>query len=93
VSKAADEPISLVPYDLAWPTKFDQERDLLNRAIGVWAVGGIHHVGSTAVPGLIAKPIIDTLIGVPSLESRGSALGHCSSHRERPRWGGIAPAV
>jgi GrpB-like predicted nucleotidyltransferase (UPF0157 family) len=41
----------------------------LDRAIGAWAVGGIHHVGSTAVPGLAAKPVIDILVGVADLPS------------------------
>ncbi len=36
--------------------------------IGGWIVGGVHHVGSTAVPGLEAKPIVDILAGVRSLE-------------------------
>lgn len=39
-------------------------------AIGEWIVGDVHHVGSTAVPGLAAKPIIDILVGVGDL--RGS---------------------
>jgi GrpB-like predicted nucleotidyltransferase (UPF0157 family) len=40
----------------------------LEDAIGDWVVGGIHHVGSTAVPGLEAKPIIDILVGVRDLD-------------------------
>jgi GrpB-like predicted nucleotidyltransferase (UPF0157 family)/ribosomal protein S18 acetylase RimI-like enzyme len=68
---ALDEPIQLVPYDPSWPHRFDQERDALDAALGAWATGGIHHVGSTAVPGLDAKPIIDILVGVDGLgESR-----------------------
>ena len=42
---------------------------MLDKEIGGWATGGIHHVGSTAVPGLEAKPIIDILVGVDSLEA------------------------
>ncbi len=37
-------------------------------AIGPWISGGIHHVGSTAVPGMEAKPIIDILVGVRDLD-------------------------
>ena len=48
--------------------RFEEERAALERSIGNWAVGGIHHVGSTAVPGLDAKPIIDILVGVDDLE-------------------------
>jgi GrpB-like predicted nucleotidyltransferase (UPF0157 family) len=43
------------------------ERDALAAAIGRWAPGGIHHVGSTAVPGPDAKPVIDILVGVRDL--------------------------
>jgi GrpB-like predicted nucleotidyltransferase (UPF0157 family)/ribosomal protein S18 acetylase RimI-like enzyme len=64
-----DEPIRLAPYDPSWPDRFDQERAALEGAIGTWATGGIHHVGSTAVPGLDAKPIIDILVGVESLSA------------------------
>ena len=39
----------------------------MEEAIGKWTPGGIHHVGSTAVPGLEAKPIIDILAGVSDL--------------------------
>ena len=65
----ADEPVEVVPYNAAWPASFREERELLEAAIGGWAVGGIHHVGSTAVPGLAAKPIIDILVGVEDLAS------------------------
>jgi len=63
-----DEPIRLAPYDPAWPLRFESERAALDGAIGEWVVGGIHHVGSTAVPGLEAKPIVDVLAGVHSLD-------------------------
>lgn len=66
---ALDEPIRLVPYDPSWPRRFEQERAALEEAIGAWAPGGIHHVGSTAVPGLDAKPIVDILVGVDSLDA------------------------
>jgi GrpB-like predicted nucleotidyltransferase (UPF0157 family)/ribosomal protein S18 acetylase RimI-like enzyme len=65
---AVDEPIRLAPYDSAWPGRFAEERAVLSEAIGAWATGGIHHVGSTAVPGLDAKPIVDILVGVDGLE-------------------------
>jgi GrpB-like predicted nucleotidyltransferase (UPF0157 family)/ribosomal protein S18 acetylase RimI-like enzyme len=65
----AEKPIEVVPYDPRWPERFGVERDALEEAIGKWATGGIHHVGSTAVPGLDAKPIIDIVVGVDSLEA------------------------
>lgn len=57
----------LSAYDPGWPARFEAERARLAAAIGEWAVGGIHHVGSTAVPGLDAKPVIDILVGVTDL--------------------------
>lgn len=63
-----DEPIRIVPYDPAWPERFEWERAALNDTIGEWVDGGVHHVGSTAVRGLPAKPVIDILVGVKSLE-------------------------
>lgn len=62
------EPVHVVPYDSAWPARYEQERALLEEAIAAWAPGGIHHIGSTAIPGLEAKPIIDILLGVESVE-------------------------
>lgn len=62
-----DEPIRISPYDAGWPASFEKERTALDAAIGAWASGGIHHVGSTAVPGLDAKPVIDILVGVEEL--------------------------
>lgn len=62
-----DEAIQLSPYDPSWPLRFEEEQTDLVDAIGEWIVGGIHHVGSTAVPGLAAKPIIDILAGVRDL--------------------------
>jgi len=65
----ADEPIRLTPSDPAWRGRFELERAAVGERIGEWIDGGIHHVGSTAVPGLEAKPIIDILAGVRDLES------------------------
>jgi GrpB-like predicted nucleotidyltransferase (UPF0157 family)/ketosteroid isomerase-like protein len=66
-----DEPVRIVPYDPSWPERFEEERAALADAIGDWVFGGIHHVGSTSVSGLEAKPVIDILVGVWDLtESR-----------------------
>ena len=54
-------------YDPAWPVMFEEERERLAAALGPVVVT-IEHVGSTAVPGLPAKPIIDLLVGVRDLE-------------------------
>jgi GrpB-like predicted nucleotidyltransferase (UPF0157 family) len=64
----ADELIRLAAPDPGWAARFELEREALEEAIGEWVHGGIHHVGSTAVPDLEAKPIIDILVGVRDLE-------------------------
>ena len=58
--------IVIYDYDPTWPMKFVEERQRLLKCAGP-AVVAIEHIGSTAVPGLAAKPIIDLLLGVRSL--------------------------
>jgi GrpB-like predicted nucleotidyltransferase (UPF0157 family) len=55
--------IVIVDYDSSWPARYQLERDRVRRALGVSALR-IEHIGSTAVPGLAAKPIIDLLVAV-----------------------------
>lgn len=69
LAREGDEPIRLSPHDPSWPVQFEEERVALTDAIGEWIVGGIHHVGSTAVPGMEAKPIVDILVGVDGLDA------------------------
>lgn len=59
--------IEVVPYDPQWPAAFERERGRLLAALGKVAVR-IEHNGSTAVPGLSAKPIIDIQISVARLQ-------------------------
>jgi len=61
------DPIMVVPYDPEWPALFCELGARLRRALGDVAVR-IDHVGSTSVPGLAAKPVIDVQISVASLE-------------------------
>jgi GrpB-like predicted nucleotidyltransferase (UPF0157 family) len=65
--------IRVVPYDPEWPRRFDAERALLERVLAPWLEGGVHHVGSTAVPGLAAKPLIDIVAGVRDFEEARAA--------------------
>jgi GrpB-like predicted nucleotidyltransferase (UPF0157 family) len=68
--------VIVVPYAPEWPDRFAAVRaDLLAVFAGSTVV--VEHIGSTAVPGLAAKPVIDVVLGAPSLalvESRTSAL-------------------
>lgn len=59
-------PVEIVPYDPRWPSRFNRARRAILSAIGGY-ICRIEHVGSTAVPGLAAKPVIDILIGVAHL--------------------------
>jgi GrpB-like predicted nucleotidyltransferase (UPF0157 family) len=70
----AAEPVRIVPYDPAWPARFEAERAALAELLDDVVTGGIHHVGSTAVPGLAAKPIIDIQLGVADLETARSCI-------------------
>lgn len=64
-----EEPIFLVPYDPEWPRRFDEERRRLAEVLAPWLAGPIEHIGSTAVPGLTAKPVIDMMAAVVDLPS------------------------
>jgi GrpB-like predicted nucleotidyltransferase (UPF0157 family) len=59
--------IAVIPYDSAWISRFEEEQALLEEALAPWLAGGVHHIGSTAIPGLSAKPIIDMMAGVRDL--------------------------
>ena len=60
------EAVEIVAYDPAWPAEFEHERALIACALGGRMLG-IEHVGSTAVAGLGAKPIIDITVSVRRL--------------------------
>jgi len=61
-------PIRIADYDPDWPRKFERERDLVLRTCGADVFVAFEHIGSTSVPGLAAKPIIDMLPGLRSLD-------------------------
>ena len=65
--------VALVPYDPDWARSFEAERALLERVLEPWLEGGIEHVGSTAIPGVAAKPIVDMVAGVRDLEEARAA--------------------
>lgn len=59
--------VVVVPYDRRWPQLFEEAAAELRAAIGADIID-VHHVGSTAIPGLAAKPILDILVTVPDFE-------------------------
>ena len=60
--------LTVVEYDPSWPGLFEAEREILLEALGDNVVD-IHHIGSTAVPGSAAKPVIDILVEVADIEA------------------------
>jgi GrpB-like predicted nucleotidyltransferase (UPF0157 family) len=62
------EPVVVVDYDPAWPTLYGAEAARIREALGS-GIAGIEHIGSTSVPGLAAKPIIDIMALVESFEA------------------------
>jgi GrpB-like predicted nucleotidyltransferase (UPF0157 family) len=66
--------VRIVAYDPAWPEEFEAEKSRLQPILAPWLAGVIHHVGSTGVPGLAAKPVIDILAEVQSLEESKAAI-------------------
>lgn len=71
--------ISIIEYNPNWPVQFLIERDILQTVLSKWLVGDIEHIGSTAVPGLAAKPVIDMMAPVASLESSRGAIAAAES--------------
>jgi GrpB-like predicted nucleotidyltransferase (UPF0157 family) len=61
------EPVIIVPFDPNWKNLFEQEREEIIVQIGEY-IQDIQHMGSTSVEGLAAKPIIDIMIGIGSLD-------------------------
>jgi GrpB-like predicted nucleotidyltransferase (UPF0157 family) len=70
---AIHQKIEIAPYDRNWPNGFALERD---RLLGLFpsTFKSIEHVGSTAVPGMAAKPVVDILAGVESMASADEIL-------------------
>jgi GrpB-like predicted nucleotidyltransferase (UPF0157 family) len=76
-------PVVIAEYDPRWPARFERERARIAAALGPVA-RAVEHVGSTSVPGLAAKPVIDVLVAVedpaderafvPALEAAGYVL-------------------
>jgi len=96
VARAVQEDVAIVPYDPQWPVLFREEENRLRSCLPSELIGRIEHFGSTAVPGLSAKPIVDMLVEVtslgevkqrvvPILESKGY------DYFWRPTWGDDVP--
>lgn len=76
--------IEVVPYEAKWPAAFEAEAAALRELFGTRALA-VEHIGSTAVPGLEAKPIIDVLVVLDSTDDLSvfSAGMHALGYRVR----------
>jgi GrpB-like predicted nucleotidyltransferase (UPF0157 family) len=68
--------ISMADYDPAWPVLFEQQRQAVTLVFHGLLLRPIEHIGSTSVPGLMAKPIIDMLAVVTDHDAVEKALSH-----------------
>ncbi len=69
IEAANREVTNLVPYDPAWPRLFEEEASFLRTLTPSDIIRRIAHFGSTAVPGLAAKPIVDMVVEVTNLDA------------------------
>lgn len=67
--------VEVHPYDSRWPLIFETAAAELRTALG-GSILGVHHVGSTSVPNLSAKPILDILVSVPNFEQALQLVPH-----------------
>ncbi len=69
IQRVVREEVAIAPYDPAWPRSFQQEKEHLLSCLPNDLIRRVEHFGSTAVPGLAAKPIVDMLVEVTDLEA------------------------
>jgi GrpB-like predicted nucleotidyltransferase (UPF0157 family) len=96
VARVVREEVAVAPYDPRWPELFEREREHLRSCLPRELVGRIEHFGSTAVPGLVAKPIVDMLVEVTSLEETRRRIAPILEAQGydyfwRPTWGDDTP--
>ena len=68
------QPVVIADYDPKWPSLYEEEKARILGALGTKMVA-IEHIGSTAVPGLAAKAIIDMMVGVAALSDAERCIG------------------
>jgi GrpB-like predicted nucleotidyltransferase (UPF0157 family) len=97
------DPIHIVAYDPEWPALFERQRARLELSLTPWATGPVEHIGSTAVPGLPAKPIVDMAVLIadhdrgaeiaPALAPLGWLPAPEPGDAARRRWSFCYPSV
>ncbi|MFZ3048820.1 MAG: GrpB family protein [Desulfatirhabdiaceae bacterium] len=96
VARVVKEEVTVVRYDPRWPEMFESERLHLMSCLPADLVNRIEHYGSTAVPGLPAKPIVDILVEVTSLDETRQRVAPVLEAQGydyfwRPSWGDDTP--
>jgi GrpB-like predicted nucleotidyltransferase (UPF0157 family) len=72
--------IDIARYDPAWAEQFRAEAVKLTELLEPWLATAVEHIGSTSVPGLAAKPVLDMMAGVHDLQSARDAIPVLASH-------------
>lgn len=96
VARVLKEVITIVPYDPLWPEMFEHERLHLLSCLPRELIRRVEHFGSTAVPGLCAKPIVDMMVEVTSLNETRIRIAPVLEAQGydyfwRPSWGDDTP--
>ncbi len=96
IARVVKEEVAVVPYDPRWADMFENERLHLLSCLPTDLVKRIEHFGSTAVPGLLAKPIVDILVEVTSLDETRQLIapileGQGYDYFWRSSWGNDTP--
>ncbi|OGV74028.1 MAG: hypothetical protein A3K19_28105 [Lentisphaerae bacterium RIFOXYB12_FULL_65_16] len=96
VRRVVQEDVAIVPYDPGWPEAFRREKAHLLACLPAGLIRRVEHFGSTAVPGLAAKPIVDMLVEVTSLDDTRTRIAPVLEAQGydyfwRPTWGDATP--
>jgi len=96
IQRVIKEYVAIVPYDPLWPNMFNLEKEHLLSCLPRQLIRRIEHFGSTAVPGLPAKPIVDILVEVTDLDETKRLIvpileGQGYDYFWRPSWGDDVP--
>lgn len=96
VARVVKEEVAIAPYDSRWPDMFEQERLHLLSCLPLELVKRIEHFGSTAIPGTFAKPIVDIIVEVTSLDETKRRIAPVLEAQGydyfwRPSWGDDTP--
>ena len=75
IRRVTHEDVAIVPYDPQWPELFRREKEHLLSCLPSELLRRVEHFGSTAVPGLAAKPVVDMLVEVTDLVATRTRIG------------------